>query len=117
MLTEAENERQAFEEHDRMRQYVRDYVKAKARRDIIRRHNAEWLDDPAKERFECILSDCEKSADEIAFEAAAKASEQAVRTELSVAAYEVAYIETYANSLPALLLTGLASTNLYQTAA
>jgi hypothetical protein len=108
MLTEAEAERNAFEEQESMRQHVRDYAKAKARRDVIRKHKTQFLDGAPQERFEGLLADCERDADEIACEAAAEASSQASRTELSVAAYEVAYIEAYADALPALVATARA---------
>jgi len=108
MLTEAEAERKAFEEQQQMRQHVRDYAKAKARRDVVRTHNAEILSGPAQERFERLLAHCEKDADEIACEAGEEASAQASRTELSVAAYEVAYIEAYADAFPALVAATLA---------
>jgi hypothetical protein len=109
MLTEAEAERKAFEEQEQMRRCVRGYAKAKARRDVIRTHNAETLSGAAEERFERLLAHCEKDADEIACEAGEEASAQASRTELSVAAYEVAYIEAYANAFPTLMATTLAS--------
>jgi hypothetical protein len=54
------------------------------------------------------LANCEKDADEIACEAGEEASDQTSRTELGVAAYEVAYIEAYADVLPALVATALA---------
>jgi hypothetical protein len=108
MLTEAETERKAFEEQQQMRQHVRDYAKAKARRDVVRTHDAETLSGAAHERFGRLLEDCEKDADEIACEAGEKASAQASRTELSVAAYEVAYIEANADAFPALVAATLA---------
>ena len=107
MLTEAEAEWKAFEERDRMRQHVREFAKAKARRGVITNHKAEFVDGAAQERFERLLEDCEKDADEIACEAAEQASGRASRTELSVAAYEVAYIKAYADALPALVATAL----------
>jgi hypothetical protein len=108
MLTEAEAARKAFEEQQQMRQHVRDYAKAKARRDVVRTHDAETLSGAAHQRFGRLLEDCEKDADEIACEAGEKASAQASRTELSVAAYEVAYIEAYADAFPALVAATLA---------
>jgi hypothetical protein len=108
MLAEAEAERRAFEEQQRMRQHARDYVKAKARSDVSRTHNAETLTGAAQERFERVLVHCAKDADRIACEAGEEASAQASRTVLSVAAYEVAYIEAYADAFPALVATALA---------
>jgi hypothetical protein len=104
MLTEAEAERKAFGEQEHMRQHVRDYAKANARRDVIRMHKAELLD-PALERFERLLAACEKDADEIACEAGEEATAEASRTELTVAAYEVAYIKAYGEALPMLMAT------------
>jgi hypothetical protein len=104
-LIEAEEERNAFEEQERMRQYVRDYAKAKARRDVIRMHKAEFLDPAAQERFERLLAASEKDADEIACEAGEEATAEASRTELGVAAYEVAYIKAYNEALPMLMAT------------
>ena len=105
MLTEAEKERNAFEELERMRQYVRDYAKVKTRRDVIRTHKTKVLDPAEQERFERLLAACEKDADEIACEATEGASSQASRTELTVAAYEVAYIKAYSEALPLLMAT------------
>jgi hypothetical protein len=104
MLTEAEKEPNAFEELERMRQYVRDYAKVKTRRDVIRTHKAKVLDPAEQERFERLLAACEKDADEIACEATEEASSQASRTE-TVAAYEVAYIKAYSEALPLLMAT------------
>src|ERR1700732_744651 len=112
MLTEAEAERKAFEEQRQMRQHVRDYATAKARRDVVRTHDAETLSGAAHERFGRLLEDCEKDADEIACEAGEKASAQASRTELGVAADEVAYIEAYADVFQALVATTLARCDL-----
>lgn len=53
--------------------------------------------------FERLLETCEKDAHEIACEAGEEASSQASRTEISIVAYEVAYIEAYAEALPALV--------------
>jgi hypothetical protein len=111
MLTETGAERQAFEQ-ERMRQCVRDYAETKARRDVIKNHKAKFLDGAARERFERLLEDCEKDADEIACEAAWEASARASRTELSVPANEVAYIEAYADALPALVAAALARRSL-----
>jgi hypothetical protein len=108
MLTEAEAERDAFEEQERMRQHARDYARIKARQDVIRRHKAELRGDAARAPFEGLLQACQKEAHEIACEAGEEASGQASRTEHSVAAYEVAYIEAYADALPALVATTLA---------
>jgi hypothetical protein len=108
MLTEPEAERKAFEEQERMRQHVRDYAKAKARRDVIRNHNYEFLDGVTQERFGHLLEQCENDAHEIACEAGAEASAKAKRTALSLPAYEAGYIEAYADSLPALMATALA---------
>ncbi len=105
MLTEAEEERKVFEEQERMRQCVRDFAKVKARRDVIRTHKAEFLDFAEQERFDRLLQGCEKNADEIASEAAEEASSQASRTELTVAAYEVAYIKAYREALSMLMAT------------
>jgi hypothetical protein len=105
MLTEAEAERKAFGEQEHMRQHVRDYAKANARRDVIRMHKAEFLDPAAQERFERLLAACEKDADEIACEAGEEATAEASRTELTVAAYEVAYIKAYGEALPMLMAT------------
>jgi hypothetical protein len=105
-------ERQAFEEQERMRRYARDYAQTKARRDVIRKHEAKFLDAAARQRFERLLKDCEKDADEIACKAAWEASGRASRTELSVPAYEVAFIEAYADALPTLVATALARRSL-----
>ena len=105
MLTEAEAERKAFGEQEHMRQHVRDYAKANARRDVIRMHKAEFLDPAAQERFERLLAASEKDADEIACEAGEEATAEASRTELGVAAYEVAYIKAYNEALPMLMAT------------
>jgi hypothetical protein len=105
MLTEAEAERQAFGDHERRRQHARDYAKATARRDVIKKRKAQFLEAAAQEQFERLLERCEKDADEIACEAAGEACGLATRTELGVAAYEVAYIEAYAEALPALMST------------
>jgi hypothetical protein len=105
MLTEAEGERQAFEDQERMRQHARDYAKATARRDVIKKRKAQFLEAAAQEQFDRLLECCEKDADQIACEAAGEACGLATRTELSVAAYEVAYIEAYADVLPALMAT------------
>jgi hypothetical protein len=117
MLTEAEAERKAFEEQERMRQHIRDYAKAKARRDVIRTHKAEFLDPAAQERFERLLAACEKDADEIACEGGQEASAEASRTELGMAAYEVAYIQAYIKALPMLMATALARCDALETAA
>jgi hypothetical protein len=66
---------------------------------------AEVLTDDDRERFERLLGESEKGADEIALEAAGEASGRVSRTELSISAYEVAYIEAYADALPALMVT------------
>jgi hypothetical protein len=105
MLTEAEAESKAFEEQKYMRQHVRDYAKANARRDVIRKFKPEYLDSAAQGRFEHLLQGCEKDADEIACEAAEEAAAEASRMELSVAAYEVAYIEAYSEALQMLVAT------------
>jgi hypothetical protein len=105
MLTE---ERRAFERQEQMRQHVRDHAKTKARRDLIRRHKIEYFDSTVQARFERLLQSCEKEAREIACEAGEEASGYASRTDHSVAAYEVAYIEAYAVALPALVTTALA---------
>jgi hypothetical protein len=107
MLTEAEAERKAFEEQERMRQQARDYAKEKARRDVIRLNKSEFLDAAARDRFEGLLSECEKHAHEIACEAGEEASAKASRTAPGIAAYEVSYIEAYADALPALMATAL----------
>ena len=107
MLTEADDERKAFERQEQMRQHVRDHAKIKARRNVIR-HKLEYLDSAAQARFERLLQGCEKGAHEIACEAGEEASGHASPTELSVAAYEVAYIEAYADALPALVATARA---------
>jgi hypothetical protein len=107
MLTEAEAERKAFEEQESMRQHVRDHAKAKVRREVIRKHKTQFLDGVPQERFERLLETCEKAADEIACEAAEEVSGQTSRIELSVAGYEVAYIDAYADALPALVATSL----------
>jgi hypothetical protein len=99
MLTEAEADRSAFEEQAPRRQYVRNYAKAKARREVIRTHLAEFLGAAAHQRFECLLEVCERDADAIACEAAEEASRAEPR------AYELAYIEAYADALPALVAT------------
>ena len=52
MLTEAEAERKAFEEQERMRQHVRDCARIKARHDVIGRHKAEFHGEAARARFE-----------------------------------------------------------------
>ena len=52
MLTEAEAERKAFEEQQRMRQYVRDCARIKARHDVVRRHKTEFHGEAARARFE-----------------------------------------------------------------
>jgi hypothetical protein len=111
MLTEAEKERNAFEEQERMRQYVRDFAKAKARREVIRMHKTEFLDPAAQERFERLLHGCERDADEIAREATEEAGSKASRAELTVAAYEVAYIKAYGEALPMLMATEWARRN------
>jgi hypothetical protein len=111
MLTEAKTERKAFEEQQQMRQQGRGYAKAKARRDVIRTYNAKIPSGAAQERFERLLARCEKDAEEIACEAGEEASAQASRTDLSVAAYDVAYIEAYADALPALVATVLSHEN------
>jgi hypothetical protein len=103
MLTEAEADRRAFEEQAPRRQYVRNYAKAKARREVIRTHLAEFLGGAAQQRFERLLEICERDADAIAREAAEEACSKASRTEPS--AYEVTYIEAYADALPALVAT------------
>ena len=105
MLTEAETERHACEEQERMRRHVRDYAKANGRRDVIRKLNLEFLDSAAQERFERLLAACEKDADEIACEAGEEATAETSRTELSVGAYEVAYIKAYNEALPMLMAT------------
>jgi hypothetical protein len=112
MLTEAEAARKAFEEQQQMRQHVRDYAKARARRDVVRTHKAEFLSGDAQQRFERLLETCEKDADQIACEAGEEASAQASRTELGVVAYEVAYIEAYADVFQALVATTLARCDL-----
>jgi hypothetical protein len=112
MLTKAGAERQSFDEQERMRQCVRDYAEANARRDVIQTHKAKFLDGAARERFERLLENCEKDADEIACEAAWEASGRVSRTELSVPAFEVTYIEAYADALPALVVAALARRSL-----
>jgi hypothetical protein len=109
MLTEAEAEPKALEEQEAMRQHARDYARLKARQDVIRRHKAELRGDAARAPFEGLLQACQKEAHEIACEAGEEASGQASwTTGHSVAAYEVAYIEAYADALPALVATTLA---------
>jgi hypothetical protein len=105
MLTEAGEERKTFEQQERMRQYVREYAKAKARGDVIIMHKVEFLDPAAQERFQRLLAVCEKDADAIACEAGDEATAEASRTELAVAAYEVAYVKAYAEALPMLMAT------------
>jgi len=117
MLTEADDERKAFERQEQMRQHVRGHAKIKARRDVIRRHKLEYWDSAAQARFERLLQSCEKDAHEIACEAGEEASGHASPTEHSVAAYEVAYIEAYADALPALVATALARENVLDQAA
>jgi hypothetical protein len=107
MLTEAEAERKAFEEQERMRQHVRDYAKATARRNVSRKLNLEFLDSAAQR----LLAACEKDADGIACEAGEEATAEASRTELSVAAYGVAYIKAYSEALPMLMATEWARRN------
>ena len=107
MLTEAEAERKAFEEQERMRQHVRDYAKANARRNVSRKLNLEFVDSAAQR----LLAACEKDADEIACEAGEEATAEASRTELSVPAYEVAYIKAYSEALPMLMATEWARRN------
>jgi hypothetical protein len=72
MLTEPGAERKAFKEQESMCQHVRDYTKIKARREVIRRHKAQFLDGVPQEQFEHLLADSEKDADEIAREAQRK---------------------------------------------
>ena len=117
MLTEAEEELKAFEEQERMRQYVRDHAKARARRDVIRTHKAEFLNPAAQQRFERLLAAGEKDADEIACEGGEEASAHASRTELTVAMYEAAYIKAYIEALPMLMATALARCDALETAA
>jgi hypothetical protein len=111
VLTESEEERKAFSEQEQMRQHVRDYAKAEAKRDVNRMQKAESLDPAGKERFDRLFAACEKEADEIACEAAEETSSQASRTELTVAAYEVAYIKAYGEALPMLMATEWARRN------
>ena len=111
MLTEADAELKAFQDVEQMRQCARDYAKAKARHDAILKHKTELLVYAGQEHFDGLLQCCEKDADEIACEAAEKASGLATRTELSLVAYEVAYIEAYGEALPALMATALARRN------
>jgi hypothetical protein len=99
MLTEIEADRK---EQARRRQYVRNYAKARGRREVIRTHLAEFLGGAAHQRFECLLEVCERDADAIACEAAEEASHAEPR------AYEMAYIEAYADALPALVATAWA---------
>jgi hypothetical protein len=115
MLTETREERDTSEQQ--MRQYVRDYAKVKARRDVIKIHRAEFLDVAARERFERLLAACEKDADEIACEAGGEASVEVSRTELRLVAYEVAYVEAYVEALPMLMATALARCDVLETAA
>src|ERR1700758_91858 len=100
MLTEAREERSTSERQDQKRQSVRGYTRAKARRDLIKTHKAEALDPAARERFEHLLADCEKNADEIACEGGEEASTEASRTEPGSVAYEVGYIKAYMEALP-----------------
>jgi hypothetical protein len=111
MLTEAGAERKAFKEQGSMRQHVRDYAKANARRDVIRKLDLEFLNRAAQERFERLLQGCEKDAGEIACEAGEEAAAETSRTELGVAAYEVAYIKAYSEALPMLIVTEWARRN------
>ena len=101
MLTEAEAEPKGFEDQEHMRQHVLGYAKANARRNVIRKLNLEFLDSAAQR----LLAACEKDADEIACEAGEEATAEASRTELTVAAYEVAYIKAYGEALPMLMAT------------
>jgi len=108
----ARAEREVFEGWERMRQYARHDAKMKTRRDVIDviiKHKPELateiVDDLPPGRFERLLQGCEKDAHEIACEAGEEASAKASRTELSVAAYEAAYIEAYADALPGLVAT------------
>jgi hypothetical protein len=117
MLTEAEFERKAFAEQGRMRQHPRDYARIKARHDIIGRHKAELRGEAARARFERLLKACQKEAHEIACEAGEEASGQASQTEHSVATYKVAYLEAYADTLPALVATALARCDVLDSAA
>jgi hypothetical protein len=117
MLTEAEEELEAFEEQERTRQYVRDHAKARARRDVIRTHKVEFLDPAAQQRFERLLAACEKEADEIACEGGEEASAHASPTQPTLAVYEVAYIKAYIEALPMLMATALARCDALETAA
>ena len=117
MLTEAGEERSPSEQQDQKRQCVRDYAKAKARRDLIKTHDAETLDPAARERFEHLLAGCEKDADEIACEGGEEASTEASGTEYSSVAYEVGYIRAYMEALPMLMATALAPCDALETAA
>jgi hypothetical protein len=116
MLTEAEAERKAFEEQERMRQHVRDCARIKARHDVIRRRKTEFHGEAARALFEGPLQACRKEAHEIAC-AGKEASGQASRTGHGMAAYEVAYIGSYADALPALVATALAHSDVLHSAA
>jgi hypothetical protein len=101
---------------------ARDYAKMIARRDVIKRHKPEFLENlPTGTKrpawFERLLQGCEKDAHEIACEAGEEASNQTRRTELSVAAYEAAYLEAYADALPALMGAALAKYDALDSAA
>ena len=107
MLTEAEAERKAFDQPARLRQHLRADVKASARRDVVRQHGHKFPDAAAQDRFERLVEQCEKDADAIACEAAEQAGGQA-RTGPGLTPQEAAYIEAYADALPALVATALA---------
>jgi hypothetical protein len=113
-------EREAYAEQERRRQDARDGAKSNARREAIKFFKPELEAgslDGLPGWFERLLQSCEKDADEIAREAAEEGSARASRTELAVAAYEVAYIEAYADVLPALLATALAKGDVLDPAA
>jgi hypothetical protein len=108
MLTEAEAERKASEEQERMRQHVRDCARIKARHDAIRRHKTEFRGEAARARSEGLSQAYRNEAHEIAC-AGKEVSGQASRTEHAMAAYEVADIEACPDALPALVATALAA--------
>jgi hypothetical protein len=112
MLTEAETERRAFDQQARLRQHLRADVKARARRDVAGQHRHKFPDAAAQDRFERLVERCEKDADAIACEAAEQASGQAARTGSGPSTHEAAYVEAYADALPALVATALARVDL-----
>jgi hypothetical protein len=117
MLTEAEAERKAFEEQQRMRQHVRDCARIKARHDVIRRRKTEFGGEAAPALFEGPLQACRKEAHEIAYAGKEASGQAASRTGHGMAAYKVAYIGSYADALPALVATALAHSDVLDSAA